>query len=228
MAWIGRRYKMGLDNIVIKQIDQKETYDFIINKHYAKRKPSISFAYGLYYNDKLEGICTIGKPASNSLCEGVCGKDYKHKVYELNRLYTNDDLPKNTLSIFVSKVLKDLKKHDLILVSYADEGVGHHGYIYQSTNWIYTGKTKPRTDKYVESNKHSRHYTKEHNHLRVFRSSKHRYIYFATNKTNKKKYMTKLNYSIKDYPKGENENHHEEYTIKKKIINTKTNKIYYE
>ena len=147
-----------MNNIVIKRIENKQTYDFIINKHYAKRIPSISIAYGLFIEDKLEGILTIGKPASNSLCEGVCGKKYKKYVYELNRLCVNEDLPKNTLSQFVSKVLRCLKETKIILISYADEGANHHGYIYQATNWIYIGKTKERTDKYVPNGKHSRHY----------------------------------------------------------------------
>lgn len=37
-------------------------------------------------------------------------------------------------------------KDDLILVSYADSAQGHHGYIYQATNWIYTGISAKRTE----------------------------------------------------------------------------------
>ena len=85
---------MSLTNIEVKQIDKKDTYEFILHKHYAQRKPSISYAYGLFINKELQGILTIGKPASNSLCEGVCGKEYKQYVYELNRLCVNEGLPK--------------------------------------------------------------------------------------------------------------------------------------
>jgi hypothetical protein len=154
----------------VKPITSKDTYDFILNKHYAQRKPSISFSFGLFVDDILEGILTIGKPASNSLCEGVCGIEYKDKVYELNRLVVNDNLPKNYLSMFVGKVLKMLKSNDIIIVSYADEAMNHIGYIYQATNFIYTGKTKERTDKYTPNGKHSRHYTEEYKHIRKFRS----------------------------------------------------------
>jgi hypothetical protein len=123
----------------VKKIDSKETYDFILDKHYAGRKPSISFSYGLFDGSQKIGVLTIGKPASNSLCTGVLGIEYQNKVYELNRLIVEDNLPKNTLSWFVSKVLKDLKKNDLILISYADTGMNHNGYIYQATNWMYIG-----------------------------------------------------------------------------------------
>lgn len=208
-----------------KAIESKYTYDFILNKHYAGRLPSISFSYGIFIDNKLEGICTIGKPASNSLCEGVVGKENKAKVFELNRLVVNNGLPKNTLSRFVSYILKDLKEKELIIVSYADEGMNHNGYIYQATNWIYTGKTKERTDKYAPNGKHSRHYTNQFNNLRKFRTSKHRYIYFTKNK---KKWIKMLKYEVFKYPKGKNINYVLGEKMKQKILNKNTGEIYFE
>ena len=217
-----------MNNIKVKQIEPKETYDFILNKHYAQRIPSISFAFGLFINGNLEGILTIGKPASNSLCEGICGKEYKQYVYELNRLCVNDNLLKNTLSQFVSKVLKKLSNKKIIIVSYADEGANHHGYIYQATNWIYLGKTKERTDKYMPGNKHSRHYTDEYSYLRKFRSSKYRYLYIP-NKKFKKECLNNLKYKIiKDYPKGDNKRYILGERIKTKIINKNTGECFFE
>ena len=214
--------------MIVKKINSKDTHDFIMYKHYAQRLPSISFAYGLFINEKLEGILTIGKPASNSLCEGVCGKEYKQYVYELNRLCVNEGLPKNTLSQFVSKVLKDLSSQEIILISYADEGANHHGYIYQATNWIYLGKTKERTDKYTPNGKHSRHYTDEYNHLRKFRSAKYRYMYIP-NKRFKKECLKHLKYKIiEEYPKGDNKRYILGEKIKTKIINKETGEFFYE
>lgn len=210
----------------VKRIDSTQTLDFILNKHYAQRKPSISFAFGLFIGDELEGVCTIGKPASNNLCYGVCGEEYSSKVYELNRLCVNDGLPKNTLSKFVSIILKLLKEEDLIIISYADSGMGHCGYIYQATNWIYTGKTQERTDKYSPDNKHSRHYTDEYKHLRKVRTSKYRYIYF-TGKS-KKLYLKALNYEILSYPKEENKRYEFGERIKTKVIDTTNNSVFYE
>jgi len=215
-----------LEGFEVKNINYEDTKDWILNKHYAHRMPSISYSFGLFYKSNLVGILTIGKPASNSLCIGVCGQEYKDKVFELNRLVTNDNLPKNALSYFVSQVLKRLKEEDLILISYADEAMNHHGYIYQATNWIYTGKTKSRTDKYTPGNKHSRHYNDDYNHLRKVRTSKHRYIYF-TGKS-KKEYLNKLRYKIENYPKGNNSNYELGFKLKTKIINTQTGQIYYE
>lgn len=189
----------------IKSIKSFETYDWLMNKHYAKRIPSISWSFGLF-DDYLQGVCTFGKPASPSLCVGICGEDYSSKVYELNRLVINDHCPKNTASYFVSKCLKMLP-NDLILVSYADKAMSHVGKVYQATNWIYTGDTKERTDIGSEDNTHSRHYDKNSDYStnRKFRSSKHRYVYFTG-----KKY--KLNYKIEPYPKGDTSRYDASYT----------------
>ena len=190
------------DRIEARRIEYGDTKDYILTKHYAQRMPMITYAFGLFINDELRGVCTFGKPASPTLCRGVCGDEHESSVFELNRLVVDDGLPKNSLSQFVSKCLKQLKKDDLIIVSYADDGKGHHGYIYQATNWIYTGMTKRRTEKYSGKNKHSRHYDESMKHLRKVRTSKHRYVYF-TGKS-RKIFKSALSYSIQPYPKGEN------------------------
>jgi len=201
------------DEFYVLKIDSYQTYDWLINKHYAKRIPSISFAFGLYdKNNILQGVCTIGKPASPSLCVGVCGKENSKYVYELNRLCVNDGLPKNTLSFFVSKVLKKLPS--LIIVSYADKGQNHNGYIYQATNWIYTGASKERTDIGSEDGTHSRHYDKniDYKKNRKFRSSKHRYVNFTGSKKQRKNFFKSLKYKIYNYPKGKNKRYDATYT----------------
>jgi len=188
----------------MKKIEYKEAISFLLPRHYSGRKASITYAFGYYENEVLKAVCTFGKPASNSLCVGVCGKEYSEKVYELNRLCVDGEI-KMQLSSFVSWCLSELKNHDLIIVSYADSQMSHAGYIYQATNWIYTGMTKSRTDKYVEGGKHSRHYDNEkQNGLRKFRSAKHRYVYFCGSKSKKKAYLKALNYNIEAYPKTEN------------------------
>lgn len=193
----------------VLSIESSQTYDWLLHKHYAKRIPSISFAFGLYEDQILKGVMTIGKPASPSLCDGICGKDYSKYVYELNRLCVDDNLEKNTLSFFVGKCLK-LIPENMILVSYADTSMNHNGYIYQATNWIYTGSTKERTDIGFEDGTHSRHYSKDIDYsIRKFRSSKHRYVFFIGSK--RKVFRKNLNYKIEDYPKGQNQKYDSSY-----------------
>ena len=114
--------------------------DWILHKHYAKRLCSVSCAFGLYIDKMIEGVITFGMPPSSTLAESICGKDNSKYVLELNRLIINNNLPKNTLSQFVSKSIKMLKKPKII-VSFADPNMNHSGYIYQATNFIYTGQS---------------------------------------------------------------------------------------
>lgn len=220
-----------MKNFIVKKIMYNDIKSWILTKHYAHRMPSISYSYGLFYNNKLVGVLTVGKPVSHYLCVNLCGEKYRSKVYELNRLFTDDNLPKNSLSFFVSSVLKLLATDKIILVSYADSSMNHHGYIYQATNWIYTGQTKQRTDKYTKGNKHSRHYTNNNttNHLRKIRFSKYRYVYFTDKKMRKhpERYLNLSKYPILSYyPKGDNKSYIVGYKHTDTIINQVTKEIY--
>lgn len=210
------------DLYYVKVIEKNLTEEYIVEKHYAQRKPSISIAFGIFNNkDELKGICTFGKPASNSLCIGVCGRESSSRVYELNRLFLDDNTP-NMASFFVSKCLKYLRRYRMIVVSYSDTGMNHHGYVYQACNFLYTGATKERTDKYTEGNKHSRHYSQGNENLRKVRTSKHRYVYFTDPSD-----LKDLNYEVLPYPKGDNDNYTPGERIKTKIIDRDSGEEYY-
>jgi hypothetical protein len=203
-------------NYQVKPIDYNDCKEWFLKKHYAKRIPSVSFCFGLY-SDKLEGICSFGSPPSRPLCIGVCGVENAHKVFELNRLVVNEGLPKNTLSYFVGNCLK-LLPNDLIIVSYADTSQNHHGYIYQATNWIYTGLSAKRTERFDidNPNKHSKSVVDkkgvDYQSLAVReRPQKHRYIYLIGSKTQKQKLKKALKYEIQPYPKGENKRYDASY-----------------
>jgi len=180
-------------------IKSEEAVPWILQKHYAKRLPSISYAFGLYIDNQLKGIVTYGIPASNALCEGVCGVDNKSFVIELNRLCLQDNT-KNEASFLVANSIKLLPK-PMVIVSYADTAQGHVGYVYQATNFLFTGTTKERTDMFAVEGKHSRHATDPS--VRQFRSAKHRYVYIHGNKTERKKLLKSLNYKQEPYPKGD-------------------------
>lgn len=190
--------------IEFKPISGAEAFAFIMPRHYAGRKPCISFAFGYFENDTLKAVCTFGKPASDSLCRGVAGWELSNRVFEPNRLVTDGETGK-PLSAFVGYCLRYLKPKNLIIVSYADTQMGHTGYIYQATNWIYTGKTPERTEKYVPNGKHSRHYQNTpQTGIRKFRSAKHRYLFFTGNKYFVRLFKRALLYPILPYPKTEN------------------------
>ena len=183
----------------VVQIPYSATKDWILNIHYAKRMPSISFAYGLYRYDEMVGMVSYGTPASPFLCKGICGEEHKKNVIELNRLVLKDNLP-NEASFLVSRSLKLLPRPKVV-VSYADTAQDHAGIIYQACNFLFTGTTKPRTDMAGKDGKHSRHHLGDRQN-RINRSAKHRYVYFIGSKKDKKMLRNALNYTIQDsYPK---------------------------
>lgn len=112
-----------------------------------------------------------------------------------------DSENRNGASELVGKSLRLLPK-PTIVVSYADTAQGHVGYVYQATNFLFTGTTKARTDMASVGGKHSRH-SKGDKTDRVARSAKHRYVYFCGTKSQKKEMLLALNYKPHPYPKGD-------------------------
>jgi hypothetical protein len=200
----------------IRPITRKECEPFILDIHYAKRFPSITYAFGMFQQNELIGIVTYGTPPSSTLRRGVAGDQYIDKILELNRLVLKYNR-KNEASKLVSKSLKMLPES--IVVSFADTEQGHVGYVYQACNFMYTGLSAKRTDWKIKGKEHLhgqtiadefRGVTNRAEAIRKKygddfylkeRSRKHRYIYLVGSKTFKKQAMKELKYDIMDYPK---------------------------
>jgi hypothetical protein len=199
----------------VRVIDKRMTHYFLLNIHYARRLPSISFAYGLFLQGEIVGVITYGTPASPSLCHGIAGQTWKPHVIELNRLCLLNNKP-NEASRLVGGSLR-LLPAPKIVVSYADTAQDHLGYVYQATNFLYTGITVKRTEWAVKGLEHL--HTKAlvnmtngggidairekfgENFYYRERSQKHRYLYFVGNKTQRKHFKKALNYPILPFPK---------------------------
>lgn len=124
--------------LIVSQIDYKAAVHLVVAKHYLHRKPPISWAYGLVLHGELVGVVTYGTPPSRHLQKSACPSD-PSQVIELNRLWLDDALPRNTASWFVSRTLRMLPAR--IVVSYADPVWGHVGYVYRALNFRYAGWT---------------------------------------------------------------------------------------
>lgn len=202
------------EDFAVDRIPFSEVKEWLMHKHYAHRIPPISHSFGLYRDGFLEGVITFGPPASHDLIVGCMGEEYTFNFLELNRLVVNDGLPRNALSYFVSQALKALPR-PMAIISYADSGMGHHGYIYQATNWIYTGLSKPHVD-YLPENMTGVHprtisqqsvetWKSKTKLVKVERARKHRYMMFLGDKRQVRKMKKDLKFPIvKEYPKGDN------------------------
>ena len=127
-----------LPDLRIATLGARHAAQLVVAKHYLHRRPPISHAFGVYRHGDLMGAVTYGTPASRHLQMGACPSD-PSLVIELNRLWLDDSLPRNSESWFVSRTLKMLPPR--IVVSYADPLHGHVGYIYRALNFHYAGWT---------------------------------------------------------------------------------------
>lgn len=204
----------------VQSVNISTVKEWFLKKHYAKRLPMCSYCFSLLNEKNLVvGVCTFGQTPSIQLNYSL--SDNKFNVLELNRLITNDDLDKNATSYFVGKCLKLLPK-PLIIVSFADTTKNHHGYIYQATNWIYTGLNAERYE-WKSKSKPNLHYRNiaeryigiDKNEVEdLYKqqlSRKHRYVYFLGNRKQNKEMLNGLKYNIENYPKGDNKNYDASY-----------------
>lgn len=195
-----------------------------MEKHYAHRDVTGN-AYGLFDEGVLQGVCIFSSVIPN-VAASFCGDEHKKKVTELSRLIVNDGLPPNSLSYFVSKSLKQLSK-PRIIIAYSDMNQGHHGYIYQSLNFLYTGMGGDSKEFIIKGKQlstrpsslrrqmklqgvYDENLTVEENVKKIggevikLKAQKHRYVYFLGSKKQRKEMKECLRFAVLPYPKGEN------------------------
>lgn len=216
----------------VESIDSYLVKDWCLHKHYSKRVPnSLMYTFGLFNaQKKMQGVCIFGSPSARGLnaVEGI-------KCIELTRLILNDGHEPNLTSFFVSQSLKQIKEDALLIVSFADSNQNHNGYIYQATNWIYTGKSGERKSFFINGREvHERTIVsrfgtssedKLKEKLKDFgaedkieikkQQGKHRYFYIiGSSKKTKQRIKKALSekYSVLPYPKGENSKYDASYT----------------
>ena len=201
--------------LLVKQVTRDECSDLILNVHYAKRWPSISYAFGLFDGEELIGCVTYGTPPSSNLRTGIAGKENQQLVLELNRLVLKYN-EKNQASFLVSKSLK-LLTSGLIIVSFADIEQGHKGIVYQACNFGYYGLSAKRTDWKVKGKERlhgisvADEFRGKPNRAQLMRdkygdgfylaprSRKHRYIYITGNGKDKKRLESMIKYERQMY-----------------------------
>lgn len=215
-----------LSDLEMQVINADIAVPYIVDHHYSKScTRSISIAFGFYYRRSLVGVIVYASPVGSLVAQSMSytfDLDASN-VYELTRLFTDDRLPRNTESYCISKSIKYIKQNcpDVCyLVSYADSMYGHVGTIYQSSNWLYTGKVEPKvTFEYNGRKYHAKSLydiygtssipkLKEilgEDNLKVeYSNAKFRYVYvLGSTKSEHKLLMKELSYDILPYPKSD-------------------------
>lgn len=128
-----------MDGLVMTGATADELWPLVRDFHYSKRQPSSPIhAFALRESGGLFG--DTGKPVAGVFYSQPVSRNLPQNALELSRLIRTNDYS-GQLSQFVAWTLRWLKSNcdkELVL-SYADSTQGHHGGIYQASNFKYVG-----------------------------------------------------------------------------------------
>jgi hypothetical protein len=186
--------------------------EFVLKKHYSRRKSVFWCGFGLEVGGYLEGVVVFGQPSPPIQRFAFEKRDFR--LYELSRLVIQTE-QRNAASFLVAGALRMLEPRPCAVVSYADTEMGHCGIVYQATNWLYTGSTKSHDKAYIVDGERVHPMTlrdrgitspakwaKENGIETVPPMPKHRYFYLCGSKRQKARMLKKLKYPVvSEYPK---------------------------
>lgn len=132
--------EIKLDSIEVRLVPVREIRRAIVTGHYSGVMPDATQeAFGAYHNEKLVAAVAYGPGGNSKTFNAVIEGCNSSNARELIRLWVHPDAPQNTASFVVSRSLKMLPASVMLVVSFADSGQGHAGYVYQALNFYYLG-----------------------------------------------------------------------------------------
>jgi hypothetical protein len=146
-------------------------------------------------------------------------------TWELIRMVSFEPKPKNLESKCIANTFKYIRKaypKIKIIISYADNNVGHHGYVYQASNFYYYGQSRPDKEWYIDNERvHTRTVVSTYGTMSIpeveemlgerlkikqQEQTKSRYFFIiAQNKKEKEQILKNIQVDILPYPKGDNQ-----------------------
>jgi len=100
----------------IKEIHKDRAIRLLMKNHYRKTIPVLNKVFlGGFINGELKAVMTLGwgtrpKETIKKIFPNLDVKDY----YEIGRMALDNDLPKNSESIFISKCIKYIRNNENI------------------------------------------------------------------------------------------------------------------
>lgn len=133
----------GNKDFYIKEINRETANKIIKQNHYSGTVYNGTYINLGLFSDGIKGVLQFGyamNPASQS---SVVSGTKQDEYLELNRMWLNDLMPKNSESKAISYSIKYIKrKYPKIawIQSFADERCGRYGVVYQACNFLYCGE----------------------------------------------------------------------------------------
>lgn len=143
--------EINLDEVEVRLVPVKEIRRAIVTGHYSGVMPDATQeAFAAYWKEIVVAAVAYGPGGNSKTFNAVIEGFDSSNARELIRLWVHPDAPKNTASYVVSRSLKMLPEQVGLVVSFADSGQGHAGYVYQSLNFYYCGMSSEGV-RYIDS-----------------------------------------------------------------------------
>jgi hypothetical protein len=137
---LGASHDSGLS---VLEIDRERCNRLIKSKHYSGTIVNNSYIHlGIFRGGALLGAMQFGYALNpSSMCRLFAGMG-NNQYLELNRMWLDDSLERNSESICISLAIKFIKnkyKTVKVIQSFADERCGGLGVVYQAANFLFYG-----------------------------------------------------------------------------------------
>lgn len=128
----------------VRPVDLATAASIIKRYHYAQGGPNTGVQF--------DGLFAVGRdeclgaawwlPPTKIAAQSVCAE--WRRVLSLCRMAIAPEVPKNAATFLLSKAVRRLRRDGRwdVLLTYADERVGHEGHVYRAAGWEYLGRTK--------------------------------------------------------------------------------------
>lgn len=133
-----------VDEFCVKEISRNIANELIVKNHYSKKFYNATYIHlGVFNNNKLLGCLQYGYAMNPASCGSVVKGTEMDEYLELNRMWLDDKLKRNSESMAISYSIKYIKKkYPKIkwIQSFADERCNCFGVVYQACSFDYYGE----------------------------------------------------------------------------------------
>lgn len=206
---------LSLKKAIIKEVERKTAEKIILEYEWLGDMAVTNKYYGIFFGNYCGGVVCINTNGNAAHCGKFYGID-SSKVSYFARGACAFWTPIGAASKLIAYSLKMEKERGaLVAVAYSDNDAGEYGTVYQASNWLFTGYTKPKpqyvkNNKVIDSRSWEGNYAKDKTYKKRLVESgwklqsgnkKGRYIYILASGEQYEKIYKKVKAIIAPYPK---------------------------
>lgn len=134
----------GAEHFYVKEISRDLANQLVVLNHYSKKFYNATYIHlGVFKDGEISGVLQFGYAMNPASAGSVVFDTEMDEYLELNRMWLDDDCPKNSESKALSYAVKFIKRKYpkiKLVQSFADERCGGFGIVYQACSFSYYGE----------------------------------------------------------------------------------------